>query len=248
MTNIAVTILSVGEPQLEACLASVEKQPFSHLIHVRNVHPAGPAHNLILDDLGKIDCEWYLMLAGDMVLYDDAYEMISDRVARAEENVGAYSYGLWDPFIEQNVCCATLYRTEAYGGIRWGNTLKNDREIVTVAKRWGWKRKVLCSRKPFTGGVRGWTLGEGEVLGTHFDNPNELQVFGRFMAVGAKIRDDLRMAGSFRSMLVRLADKHKDELHKLAVGAFDYGIQHPYDTSRDIERDRRAYATFLSAS
>ena len=244
---IIATIMSVGEPQLEHCLISLTLQQrlFDDVIHVRDVSPSSAAYNKILDALKDrgFSGGWMVLISGDMVLYPDICRRMFELAKDAPINVGSYHYGLWDPFLGQNICCLKLQRIEAYGDVYRSDALRDDVENDREVRAHGWKQVLLCEKHPKIPGL----LGDGEIGGTHFQNPDEFQVFRRFRVRGAKDRLHGNRKRALRKLLKNLHNKHGNPLHQLAIDAFDYGLEHDDldGQSLNVGNERRIFSDFL---
>lgn len=224
---IEALVFSVGEPQLERCLESVKNQilPFSGVVHINDVSPESEAFN---QGFKQITEEWVMKIDGDVILNENAVSAITSIIKEGDfERVGQYQFGLYDTFVHQIIEACCVYRVEALRSVEWRDSLDNDRAAKVRIERNGWV-------------VRSSIRGEnGFVVGTHFDEPNEFQIFRRFFVRG--VRGNY---GVLR-LMKRLYEKTKDQNFALAIKAIEYGFANPnYPGSHNINFDRKAYERF----
>lgn len=205
--NMDILITSVDQPQLDKCLESVKNQtvPFHKVVHINNVVPEIKAFQ---EGLKEISSKWFMRIGGDFVLYDNAVEMVSKRIGKYSRllKLGVGTFALHDLFLDLIICGCSVYNTEAVRSIRLKNNLRSDIWIDQYLRRKGWGTYKWCK----TRGVM--------VVGTHFDNPTDFQIFTRFYAQGVK--DNIGWISNFTKKLNGSAD---DSKYLLAIKAIEYG-------------------------
>ena len=226
LRTIEAMIISCAEPQVEKCVRSVREQtiPFSKIVHVDGVYPESDAIN---HGWSQTSDEWVMKIDGDFILYPDAVELALKYMDRDDERISTYSFGLYDEFMKSPLCgCAVYRRYLAVKEFIYPNLLADDVWLGDRLKRRGWKRK-----KPYV---------EGICIGTHFQDPDDFQIFRRFYATGVK-------HGRRRTWRhLRTLSRHtRDQRYSLAIQALDFGTEKRYyPTSHNIEFDRKIYEEF----
>ncbi len=236
MIDIGAVVMSVGEPQLDRCLASVACQDtsgFSQIIHVDGVSPQAAAYNKALS---RVESDWALWLGGDMILYPDALRTIGEYVGfkPPDPHVYQYQFGLMDTFLGKQVCCCALRRTRAFKQADIEDCIGNDVKLAAKLEGMGWSR-----HKPSR---------EGIDVGTHFDKPDDFQVFRRFMVRGAKASGKPRVERKMKQLLLSRYKETGDKQYQIALDAIGIGLRNGYNTGHDIRRDREEYRNWLIAT
>lgn len=219
-------IISVDEPQLERCVESVNNQtiPFDRVIHINNVCPEYEAFNRGMD---KVASDWVMKVDGDFILYPNAHKVAIDYAQSDTKNeYCAYFFGLFDTFLDQNIGYCSVLRSCLYKTCRYLDKLSNDRKAVDVMRSMGWK----AERK------------NRVILGTHFDDPDEFQVFKRFYTQKIKYpRDD-----SVNEILSRRLEKTGHPLYDLALRAGFFALsEKKYPGSHNVDFDREMFNLFM---
>jgi len=223
--QIGALIISADEPQLERCLEAVKNQtvPFSNITHVNNVSPENMAFN---SGLAMVTNEYVMKIDGDMILNKDAVETALKIIPEDNGNAYVHNFILHDSFLKQNLRGCGVMVKSIFGKVPYPNFLRNDIWVGSKLRRMGF----VIEKYP-------------EVIGTHFDNPDEFQVFRRFYAMGVK--HDKRYSWVY---LEKLFEDTKDPLYKLAMDATEFGIKRKfYPTSHDINFDRKMFEEFKSS-
>ena len=219
-------ITSLDDPQLNRCLDSVHNQtvPFSNVVRVHNVCPADKAFS---DALGKTVEEWVMYLGSDMILDLDALEKIIQFIKRsADDKVIGYFFGLWDTFLDcrigyVGVLKASVYKLEKISG----NHAGWDGELHRRLKRKGWKASMNFRF----------------LVGTHFDRPDEYQVFRRFYLHGVRFNH----RKPIQEKLAFLLNDTGNHLYQVALDALNYAtVKNFYPGSHNLEFDRDNYESF----
>jgi hypothetical protein len=226
---IDACISSVGEPQVERCLKSVREQvvPFANIIHVDGVVPEVKAFR---ETLKQVKSEWMMKIDGDMILHDYAVGVAQDYINKeTDSSVVEYQFGLYDEFIKRIINSCRVSKVAAIKSVRSKDRMENDYSIVIQMEERGMK----C--------VRLWKEDHPVVIGTHFDNPDEFQIFVRYYHAGV-----LRTKVTMR-VLNKLYNSTKDPRYDLAIRAFNYGYNKGYKQypgSRDVNYDRKEFEKF----
>lgn len=226
---IDACITSVGEPQVERCLKSAREQvvPFANIIHVDGVVPEVKSFRATLR---QVKSEWMMKIDGDMILHDYAVGVAQDYIDKETDNsVVEYQFGLYDEFIKRVINSCRVSRVDAIKSVRSKDRMENDYSIVRQMEERGMK----C--------VRLWQGHNPVVIGTHFEDPDEFQIFVRYYHAGV-----LRTKVTMR-VLDRLYRTTKDDRYALAIKAFNYGLSKGYKNypgSRDVNYDRKEFEKF----
>ena len=223
MVNITALIISCQEPQLNRCLAAVRSQsiPFSTVIHMDSIRPECDAFNRGLEHVAT---DLVMKIDGDVILYPNAVEIVLKEIPEKDPEVYGYNFRLYDDFLKGNIRGVGILRTEAVKKSRYLNILGNDVHFARQMAKFGYGRRNHWS-----------------VIGTHFESPDEFQVFRRFYSAGCK-NPYLFTTKSF--------EKHyPNPLYELAGKASEWGsAKRYYPTSHDIEFDRKMYAEFRNGT
>ncbi len=220
---IEALILSVDEPQLERSIESLRSQtiPFSNIVHVNGVVPQSKAYNLGLE---QIRDDWFVLMAGDVILNLDAVEIAIEYInQRKDDRICAYIFKLYDTFLSEVYGGVGFALTSAHKGVAILDRFGNDRALGLELRRKGWIGVKI-----------------NKILGTHFDKPNAFQVFSRFYAMGRKFNE--KYSEQLRNKIIELYEKTGDSLYALAVKAFDFsreqGMRYPGSHDRDFDKEK----------
>ncbi len=225
---IDACIRSVGEPQLDRCLFSVRGQRvfFSHIHHVEGIVPESEALRALVS---QVSSPWMMLIDGDMILHPNAVEEALHWI-RLEPDAVEFQFGLYDPFLRKVINSCRVSRTDIIRDCTIKDWLGNDLSIVRQIEEKGYKI------------MRFWKGAPQIVIGTHFEDPSDFQIFIRFYHAGVA-----RTAGTERLLLRRFRETGDG----LALKAWKYGLSKPYKDypgSRNIDHDRREYEAFTSLS
>lgn len=220
-------IKSVDEPQLERCLEAVKNQtvPFSKIVHINGIVPESVAHNY---GINKITDEWFALINGDMILYLDAVEKGIEKINMDKDGkVYAHTFKLYDPFLQSNYGGIGFFRTEIYKSNPIRDRLNNDRNLGKKLGEQGW----IVKR-------------HGRVIGTHFDSPDEYQIFRRFYVIGLKYVNTSAL--KIFNTIMELLEKTGDSLYLVAMEAmkFSKGKKGTYPGSHNIDFERKMFEEF----
>jgi glycosyltransferase involved in cell wall biosynthesis len=223
--NIDALILSVDDPQLDRNLRSVRKQtiPFSNIVHLNGVCPECVAFN---SGMRQTTGDWVMYIGGDMILDLDALEKISKYMEiDQDDKISGYYFGLMDTFLKRKIGYLSVLRSSLYKTIFFQDNFIDDWKVVRKLRKRGWVTRKLFNF----------------VVGTHFDQPNELQVFRRFYIHGTRFQDHRSAKGE----LTKLFEETGNPLYKLGVKAIEYAwIKQFYPGSHNAEFDKRAFEEF----
>jgi len=219
---ITALIISVDEPQLPRCLEAVRNQtvPFSDIIHMNNVSPENIAFN---SGIFRVQTDWFVKIDGDMILYPNALELAFGEFGEMQDGVYCYNFLLYDVFLEVNLRGCGVMNTEICRKVPYPNMLGNDLWFGKKLRTMGYK-KVNC--KP--------------IIGTHFDNPDELQVFRRFFCHGIKHNNRY----VYNPLRIHY-EKTSNSLYQLGLKALEFGIEKKkYPSSHNINFDKKMFEEF----
>jgi len=225
-----VLLCSVEEPQLERCLKSIEEQivPFTNIVHQANIVPYSKAHN---EGLPKLKDDWCMMLAGDMILHSYAVELSSHIIENDVNNIktGAYLFGVYDTFLKQLWGGIGIYRSSTMKMLPF----RDKNNFIDI--HWGRRFEAL-----------GGELNNchEHTLGTHFDKPDEYQVFRRFYVVGLKYNGS--KVSRIHAELGGLYNEIKYPLYLTAQKAMEFAAfkNGLYPGSHNIDFEKKMYEEF----
>lgn len=220
---IEALVISAGEPQLERCLESVKNQtiPFSNIFHISNVVPQHEAFN---QGIKKITDEWVMKVDGDMVLYDNAVEMVTDYISN-NKDFSIYAFMVYDDLFDGEIIGCKVYKTEMFSKIRHPNLLCNDTYVEKRLRLMGYK----MVKPPIT-------------IATHAENPDDFQIFRRFYCYGVKYGKGCGPWKHTYKMFVKNGDRKYD----LALKSLEFGMEkREYPGSHNIEFDKKMYERFV---
>lgn len=232
--GIECVMKSVDEPQLEKGRPAMYNQtiPFANVIHINGVCPESKAINQALD---RLEYTWSLWLDGDAILYEDTHEKIRalEKRLRAKGYTEAL-FSLFDPFLGKNICCCILKKSDFLQQFRSDNVLANDASLTKKMKKVGRKSARFINKI---------------IVGTHFENPTDLQVFARFYSRGVKVARG-HPNSQFRDLFSIFEHKYASTGNKqymIAKEALTLGTKlGHYPTSHNIEFDREMYEKWKS--
>jgi glycosyltransferase involved in cell wall biosynthesis len=215
-------IVSVDEPQLERGLEAVKNQtvPFSNIIHINNVVPESVAFNQGLD---AVKDEWFMKIDGDMILYKNAVEIVQESVVSKEPKIYCHNFRVYDTFLDGPMRGISVLNTEISRTLKYPNMLGDD----------VWFGQKLIRR----GYIK---INYGPVIATHFENPDEFQLFRRFYAYGVK--HGTRFAWH---SLQGLYKETGDPVYDLSRRMVEFGMKKGhYPSSHNIEFDLKMFKEF----
>lgn len=226
---IDAMVISALEPQLDRCLKSVNEQtvPFYNIVHVDNVAPEYLAWTQALE---QTKSEWAVCVNGDMILIPNAVEICLQALKKHnDKKIFVYGFALYDTFLRRTISCCKLIRTDVYKSRPYRDQLCNDDKAILLLRRGGWIVKNFI------------TGPERIVIGTHFEEPDDFQVFRRFYARAMK-KDSKWMINELNGLRIR----HKHSHYELALQSFLFGKKEAvYPGSHNIEFDKTMYKKFL---
>jgi len=218
-------IISVNEPQLDRCLVSVRNQsvPFSNIVHVNCVIPEYAAFN---QGMAQTTDRWVMKIDGDFILYDTAVEDAAKYMEATDSNgVCGYFFGLYDTFLECKIGFCSVLRTKVYKEFQYQDKLSNDRMASRVVRKKVWKIRKQMS----------------VVTGTHFDHPDEFQVFKRFYTQRLKYP----YSSFVKIRMAELLAKTGNELYDIGLKAGEFADKcKGYPGSHNLVFDRQLFEEF----
>jgi glycosyltransferase involved in cell wall biosynthesis len=223
---IDALIISINEPQLDRCIKAVKGQtiPYGKVIHVNGIVPESDAVNHALE---LVESEWVMKVDGDIILYPNAHKIVMNYMD-GNSNVCGYYFGLRDTFLDCDIGFCGVLKTKPYKSVKRKDKMNGDLNVVIELRKQGWLVRKL--------------LKEGIIVGTHFDNPDEFQVFGRFYRSGKRANDNTFEINQLNGLL----KKTGDPLYQLALDAIQYAkeMDRYYIGSRNVDFDKRLYEEF----
>ena len=221
--SIGALVVSANEPQLPRTLLAVQQQtvPFASITHINNVVPEAVAFNKGMEQATN---DWVMKIDGDMILYPEAVATALSFI-QSRSRVFMYSYSLYDTFLKAPLYGVGVFSRRIMLANKYQDVLDND--AVTG--------RFLLNRGYFRVKVSA-----DIVLGTHFDNPDEFQVFRRFFIYAIKHRIQ-----PFKRRLGILYKETGNPLYELAWYAMIFGkMNRSYPTSHNIEFDEMMFNKF----
>lgn len=228
--GIECIVKAINEPQLDRALEAVYNQtlPFAKITLINGVCPEVLAHNLALSVL---EHEWSLWVDGDVILYPDAHETVKKCMDRKSSFI-EYGFGLYDTFLQRDICCCAVRQSEFHKKFKYKDIIANDTECAKRMKQAGWSYQ------------RFWR--EGVIIGTHFDDPDDFQVFRRFYGRGFKAIGKGKAVRRYNTELKNLHASSGDKRYKIALKAFNYAIERKhYPTSKNVEFEEGVYEEWM---
>jgi len=224
--RIDAVVISVGEPQLRRCLDSVAWQTvrFNSIVHIDNVVPQAVALRAASE---KVTADWFMLLGGDMVLLRNAVAVATSYIEGESGGMGAFHFGLWDGFARLVIPACKVIRAEPFRRAGVTDRLDNDYRVQRRMERNGWPTERLWKKNV--------------ILGSHFEDPDDFQVFRRYMIAAIKER---RSAGKSHLVLRDLHERTGDGRYALAMRAYEFGRTKEYAGSHNLDYDRQMYQEF----
>ena len=227
--GIECIVKSFNEPQLDRVLEAVNNQtvPFAKVTHICGVAPEVKAHNTALRAL---EHDWSLWVDGDVILKKNAHEMAMQYVEKLPDSTEIL-FGLHDWFLNRTICCCPVRRSEFVMRFEYKDVLANDTE---------------CARRMDTSGRKAVKLfRDGIEIGSHFDRPDEFQVFRRFYGRGSKTYKRVAIKEKHKKELLIRYKETGNHLFLLASKALEFGVQKAnYRKSKDYMFELSMFEVF----
>jgi hypothetical protein len=182
----------MDEPQLERCRKSVHIQRFDRVSEVGHVSPFSVAFNLAT---GNPQHELIVVANGDFIFYPDAKKIILETIG-SQRGFYKHNFGLFDNFLKTKICCCQVYDSAVVAANPHRNEFRCDVHSTNRVKRKGFKTYTHL----------------GTIVGSHFDDPTERQVYRRFFFRGQKPKSE-----NYEYMLHDLVKKHGDNRYLVAL-------------------------------
>ena len=226
---IEALIISVDEPQLERCLRSVYEQtiPFSKVIHIND--SSVPCHEGYNRGITMLLDEWFLLVNGDGILKAYAVEKCKEAIeGETDEKVIAHLFGVEDVFMDAPLMGGIgLFKTSVLKSYPYLNRLDADRQMGKKLDSHGWIMRQYRET----------------ILATHFDSPDEFQVFKKFYVSGMKYNS--HVVSQMSDNLEKLNRRTQNPLYSLAIKAMNFGIgKREYPGSKNVKYERKVYEEF----
>jgi glycosyltransferase involved in cell wall biosynthesis len=226
--NIEAMIISIDEPQLERNVAALNAQtvPFSKIIHINNVVPEYKAFNRGLELLSG---DWVMKVDGDFILKPDTVETALKYINQGNHDgrIFAYHFGLIDTFLDVKMGFCSVFKTMVYRSVPYKDKFSDDIDAIQILRKKGWIDIKL--------------LDDGVIVGTHFDKPDEFQVFVRFYLRGRRYKSN----DSTIRKLGKLLHRTGDPLYSVALKAIEFGKENrDYPGSHNLDFNRKMYEKF----
>lgn len=223
---IEALLISVDEPQLERCLESIKNQtvPFSNLVHINNIQPYSSAYN---EGISKLKDDWFTVINGDHILHLNAVEKITSKIKENNEpKIVGHLYCILDTFLNIEWGGIGTFKTDVVSKYRFHNRLDAER----IVGRRLFKHGFIMKRH------------EG-YLGTHFDSPDEFEVYRRFYIVGLKFKGV--EVERFYQNVDSLYKSTGNNLYLIAMKAILFaGKKKEYPGSYNLDFDLKMYEKF----
>jgi len=223
--EVDALITSVSDQQLPRCLDAVNNQtiPFSKVVHLDCVCPTSEAFN---SGMSQTTGDWVVHLGGDMILDRDALSrMVSFMESHGGDKISGYYFGLRDTFLKCRIGYLSMLEGKLYRNLKIENHFVCDNKLVQRLKRNGWSQ------------IKNLRF----VVGTHFDQPDEYQVFTRCYIHG--VRYARYPKRSLDNRLAQLFKQTGSPLYQLGIRALKYGeAKKYYPGSHNLIFDRENYS------
>lgn len=223
--TIEAMVISVDDPQLDRCLEAVKNQtvPFSGITHINGVIPGCNAFNT---GVKKVTGDYFMYIGGDFILNNDAVEIAMKYMEKDnDEKISGYYFALWDTFFDCRIGYASILRTSIYKTVEYENRVTDDWKVVRRLREEGWITKKY------------WNV----LIGTHFDKPDEFQIFRRLYCHGTRFTGKRSAVG----ILTQLFEKTNDPIYSFAIKVVKFGHERKYyPGSHNIDFDRKMYEEF----
>jgi glycosyltransferase involved in cell wall biosynthesis len=223
--EIDAIVCSVDDPQLTRCLEAVRGQtvPFTKVIHQNNVCPYPMAVN---KGIAQSSGDWLMLVDGDMILDKTAVERILQYMKdNLGENILGYYVALYDTFLNCPIGYFPTLRGELYRKLTFANSMTHDSRMVNALRKKRWRTVKTMEIR----------------VGTHFDSPDEFQVFKRFYVHGIRYP-----CGYPRRNIIRKLESGGTALHQVGIEAIRFADKKKvYPGGRNIEFDKENYQEWL---
>jgi len=228
--TVEAVITTIGEPQTDECHKALQSQivPFEKITVLKNVSPNSEAHN---QGLEQATCNWCLFVDADMILNQGLLSLFKENMG-AGNRVYSYVYQLWDSFLKVKIKGIRLYNPKIAKKFPYKNIIGTDRIARNEAREKGF---LEIDYKKI-------------VIGTHFLNPSDEQVYKRFLMRGIKEKHHLSgkeyVPVTLANTLKKLFEETKNKQYLLAITAFQDGMKikrkKDYDINFGIKEYREA--------
>lgn len=231
--SIQALVKTCGEPQIPRCLEAVwgQNRPYDKITISEMVVPESEARRRLVADL---TCDWFMTVAGDMILNPDATQIAEDHILKYQKEFMAFRFGLWDGFLDAPICCCSAVKSKLYASYEFRNELSNDTMWGRHCKKQGWKG-LKRDKKIF--------------IGTHCEDPDDFQVFRRFYSRGVKAgrKGNNKNLQKHLGIFNKLFSKTGNKQYRLAMRAIKLGFEWKfYPTSHNLKFDRFLFDSVLA--
>jgi hypothetical protein len=205
--------ISCGEAQLEESLQSIRNQliPFDRIVELTYPRPLVPVIN------GAISYSKYqftFLCAGDYILNNDASYIMHQTLALFKHCwpcMLQIRVPLYDPFVEKIINGVTVYQTHVNELFKHRDVLHDDIDLQRRAKKVGYFQWQVKQK-------------EAVVIGTHFKNPDDFQIFKRFFGAGAKTA--IKKKEGFSEWFLHFCRIKNTRPYQLAKESYLLGMKH----------------------
>ena len=201
-----VIVISCGEPQFKDCLNSVKSQTLEpeKIDIIKDITPMTEAYNQALK---LITCDYVIILNADMILYENAFEiMVSKMESINQKNIFGVYYKLEDP-IYGKIGNLKIVKSDIVKKLKHENKTGHDRLFDEKLEKKGYIYKRV-----------------DKVLATHCQNASENQVFKRSLGVGKKVvkfkKDHLMIKKIMKSIAKKWVIEENDLAFYALAGYF----------------------------
>lgn len=130
--HLEVCLITVDSPILHECKKALEKTGFKGKVNIiRNVKPMAAAFDR-MKDYSK--GEWTLQLDEDMLLHENAMELIDYSITKAEQDkpgeIGEITFLLNDHFFEETIGHLKVWRTDVLRKLSFRDMKGGDRDFT----------------------------------------------------------------------------------------------------------------------
>jgi len=186
---------------------------------IRNVTPLFVARNMGLEE---IKYKYVIWLDADMIMYDNILDYMMKKIATITGKYYSAVFYLKDTFLGMRLKGLRVLNGEVAVQFPFIDQIGLDRGATKRARIHGFKEYTFA-RVP---------------VGTHFHEPEDEQVFKRFLMRGAKVHN-LGTSGwdsplKLGSRLKRLLNERGSMQYKIAIDAFEIGQKLRHKTGHSM--------------
>ena len=232
-SNISAVVLTIGEATFSECIERLKNQtlPLDEIIVIENNYVLHEAYN---EGVQRVKTDYFLQCDADMLTDPDCVEVL---MGAFNDDIGVSIGYLKDELLGE-VQAIKLFRTSCNRGRPFAEGVTTDTDAISEMRTQGYK--VAFAKRE--GSKHGHS---DDVLAEHCpDYNNQTYTFGRFMRLGAQIRQRY-CYDEYHSCLQSLKESHHP-MADVALAAFCHGFfkwsegnnQNYFDFTMESEESR----------